>query len=97
MSSDSLQLSELDEVDAGAEAQRERDVGQQHEPEPDPADRAGLAQLGLRAASRPDVVNFCSACLPRPNALRTRMPCTLSSTEVARSPAWSWLWRASEP
>ena len=43
----------LDEVDAGAEAQRERDVGQQHEPEPDPADRAGLAQLGLRAASRP--------------------------------------------
>ena len=40
-------------------------------------------------------VNFCSACLPRPNAFSTRMPCTLSSTEVARSPAWSWLWRAS--
>ena len=27
------------------------------------------------------------ACLPRPNAFSTRMPCTLSSTLVARSPA----------
>ncbi len=34
-----------------------------------------------------------SACLPRPNALSTRMPCTDSSTAVARSPAWSWLRR----
>jgi hypothetical protein len=34
-----------------------------------------------------------SMCLPRPNALSTRMPCTDSSTAVARSPAWSWLRR----
>ena len=27
------------------------------------------------------------ACLPRPNAFSTRIPCTLSSTLVARSPA----------
>ncbi len=42
-----LQLADLNEVDAGAEAQREGQVGQQHQPEPDPADRPGLAQLGL--------------------------------------------------
>ena len=30
---------------------------------------------------------------PRPNALSTRMPCTDSSTVLARSPAWSWLSR----
>jgi ABC-type lipoprotein export system ATPase subunit len=41
--------------------------------------------------------NFCRACLPRPKALSTRMPWTLSSTAVARSPAWSWLWRARTP
>ena len=29
--------------------------------------------------------------MPRPNAFSTRMPCTDSSTAVARSPAWSWL------
>ena len=31
-------------------------------------------------------VNFSSEYLPRPNAFSTRMPCTLSSTAVARSP-----------
>ena len=34
-------------------------------------------------------VNFSSECGPRPNALSTRMPCTDSSTAVARSPCWS--------
>jgi hypothetical protein len=42
-----LQLSGLDEEDADAEAQREGDVGQEHQPEPDPADRTRLAELGL--------------------------------------------------
>ena len=37
-----------------------------------------------------------SACAPRPNAFRTRMPCTDSSTVVARSPAWSWERREAE-
>jgi hypothetical protein len=41
------------------------------------------------------LAKFASACLPRPNALSTRMPCTDSSTVVARSPAWSWLRRAT--
>ncbi len=38
-----------------------------------------------------------SASLLRPNALSTRMPCTDSSTVVARSPAWSWLLRLTRP
>ena len=40
------------------------------------------------------LAKFSRACLPRPNAFSTRMPCTDSSTVVARSPAWSWLRRA---
>ena len=36
---------------------------------------------------------FLRANLPRPKALSTRMPCTDSSTAVARSPDWSWLRR----
>ena len=42
-----LQLTQLLQHDADAQAQREGDVGQQHEPEPDPADGARLVQLGL--------------------------------------------------
>jgi len=42
-----LQLAGLLQYDPDAETQRERDVGQQHEPEPDPADCTGLADLGL--------------------------------------------------
>ena len=42
-----LQLPQLREDDARAQAHRESDVGQQHQPEPDPADRPGLAELGL--------------------------------------------------
>ena len=49
------------------------------------------------------VSRSCSACAtksssassPRPNALSTRMPCTDSSTVVARSPAWSRARRAT--
>ena len=44
----------------------------------------------LSSVSRSDSawrLNLTSACAPRPNAFSTRMPCTLSSTLVARSPA----------
>ena len=40
-------------------------------------------------------LKFSSASRLRPKAFRTRMPCTDSSTVVARSPAWSWLRRAT--
>ncbi|MCY1240297.1 hypothetical protein D9M72_531380 [compost metagenome] len=40
-------------------------------------------------------LKFSRASRLRPKALSTRMPCTDSSTVVARSPAWSWLRRAT--
>ena len=40
-------------------------------------------------------LKFSRASRLRPKAFRTRMPWTDSSTVVARSPAWSWLRRAT--
>ena len=40
-------------------------------------------------------LKFSSASRLRPKALSTRIPWTDSSTVVARSPAWSWLRRAT--
>ena len=40
-------------------------------------------------------LKFSSASRLRPKAFSTRMPWTDSSTVVARSPAWSWLRRAT--
>ncbi len=42
-----LQLAQLRQHDARAEAHREGDVGQKNQPEPDPSDGAGFVDLGL--------------------------------------------------
>ena len=86
------ELAVCDQQDADHEGHGEGGVGQQRHHQGELASELALSISVWRSSSA------CSskasrASRPRPKAFSTRMPCTDSSTVVARSPAWSWLCR----